>query len=239
MILLNHSSSSRRRARRVLLLTAALVAPGCQLAFGTYSGNVSQDTGGAGGAGGAATGGMATYGGASAGGDTTGAGGAAGSGGCDTATGNCPKCSTSDHSRCGDTTDAGTPLLACEHATVGFITSDICISPKFCVPGVNHCVICVANAVYCQFNDAGTLSDQGKVCNDDQTGWNYPTCQNGGCVVSQDGSFDRCDLCQNGDTACSGSKLLTCENGNWQTHTCGSLGCQTAVLGVNPARCFN
>jgi len=236
MILLNYSSSSRRRARRILLLTAAFVAPGCQLAFGTYSGNVSQDTGGAGGA---ATGGMATYGGASAGGDTTGAGGAAGSGGCDTATGNCPKCSTSDPSRCGDTTDAGTPLLACEHAAVGFITSDICISPKFCVPGVNHCVICVANAVYCQFNDAGTLSDQGKVCNDDQTGWNYPTCQNGGCVVGQNGSPDRCDLCNDGDTVCIPAAYVvrTCVEGQWQTESCGSLGCQPAS-GQNPAVCI-
>jgi len=237
MILPNYSCISSRRVSRVLLLTAALTAPGCQLAFGTYSGNVSQDAGGTAGVGGnPATGGNATDSGAPSGGDTTGAGGAAGSGGC--APGNCSTCSTGDSSFCGNTTDAGTPLFTCEDSR--FIQSDTCRSPLYCERGANYCVACAANAALCEWKN-GVLTGFGMRCNSDQTDWTslFP-CQNGGCFPDA-GTPDRCDLCNEGDTACSNdnSKLLTCKNANWQTRTCGNLGCQTAVLGVNPARCFN
>jgi len=239
MILLKHPCSSSRRVRRVLLLAAALVAPGCQLAFGTYSGNVSQDTGGTAGAGGAATGGIATYGGAPSGGEATGAGGTVSSGGCDSTAGACPnKCSTSDPSRCGDPTDAGTPLFVCEKPQVGFIQSDTCRGDLYCESGVNYCVTCKANETHCvPDKDAGALTS-GKRCNSNQTGWDQYTCKNRLCQPDGGGGTpDICDICVEESTLCTDSMTLRkCIGGEWQTETCSS-GCQPSQ-GPNPAQCI-
>ena len=231
MMLPNHSSSSSRKVCCSLLLSAALVAPGCQLAFGTYSGNVSQNTGGTAGAGGAATGGTVTYGGAASGGDTTGAGGAAGSGGCTAA--DCPKCAITDAPRCGETTDAGTPLLACEDPKAGFIQSDICSGDLRCQYGVNHCILCAINEAHCD-----PTTGTGKTCNDDQASWFPHVCYNDGCKPDA-GAPDICDICANGTTHCSDPTTLRyCYEGKWQTKACGSSGCQEAV-GPNPAQCID
>jgi len=234
----NHSSSSSRKACRVLLLTATLTAPGCQLAFGTYSGNVSQDTGGTTGAGGAATGGVAANGGAASGGDTTNAGGTAGSGGC----------TNTDLSYCGDTTDAGTPLFACDVKTQRFIQSDTCKSPLYCLVGVDHCVLCKVDETHCDWSDAGALTGRGKSCESDQLHWNDYPCQNGGCIPDAGagiGTPDRCDICTERSTQCvdvqQGTVTLhykrTCLNANWQTEDCPN-GCQPPSSNGSPAVCI-
>jgi hypothetical protein len=240
----NYTCSSSRRVRRVFLLAATLIAPGCQLAFGTYSGSVSQDTGGIGGmaTGGTAAGGVATIGGSSSGGDTIGAGGAAGSGGC--TADSCPKCSTSDPPYCGTPTDAGTPLMKCENALVGFISSDICKDEWHCATGVDHCIVCEVNETHCDWSPTGILTGNGKSCTSDQRDWSDYPCQNGGCVPDG-GTPDRCDICIEGSTQCvdipTSTVTLhykrTCLHANWQTEDCPK-GCQPPDLKGNPAVCI-
>lgn len=247
MSLFNYTCSSSRSVRQGLLLTAALIAPGCQLAFGTYSGNVSQETGGTTGAGGTAAGGESTVGGAaSSGGDTTGTGGAADSGGC-SATDNCLKCSKTDPSYCGAQTDAGTPLFVCEDERQGFIQYDTCGGNVHCEPGVNYCVACKANETHCVPDKVTLKLTGGKRCNSDQTGWDEYPCKNGLCEPDAGiGTPDRCDICSEGSTQCvsitNGTGTLfykkTCVSADWQTEKC-QLGCQAANSNGDPAVCIN
>ena len=210
--------------------SAAILAAGCQFAFGDYS----PGTGGSGVV--AGSGGKTSIGGSSSTGGSSATGGT-NYGDCDgkqpyrcsgkeilkcdankkwalndtctdsllcnTATGVCDKC-VSGSVKCD-----GADLSICDDPLVGYTQHYTCTGSEYCDATIDHCVVCAIGEEHCELNTAGVLTGNVNDCNSDRTGWKLSACPNG-CHQAANGGPENC-------IDCTASTPPVCSSSNGQS----------------------
>jgi hypothetical protein len=233
----------------------ALIGPGCQIAFGTYTAGSSDagvPVGGRSGIGGATS----VSGGTAAGGSTvlddcdgtvpfkcTGAelwqcvnkhwdhvDTCNTAGNCQKGLGVCYKCAKDDPPQC---SADRTAILTCADPLVGFTVAATCVAPQICAPGNTSCVLCETGQTRCEVDDAGVAVDKAKRCVSTTSGWVTIPCS--GPCLQVDGFNDNCRTCNAGETACANRKETDGSTTNF-VKTCVSDGSGWATI-VCPKDC--